>query len=114
MTPSTPQLPKNQFVIVPHSDQYPSQLFCDGVTGFSIGAANCKLDLHQVLGVDERGEIRKIVQSLVMPTASLVDLCHFVLEHFSQNSAALRAALEEQEQKIVGKASTGDVKGTKA
>lgn len=114
MTPSKPQLPQNQFVIVPHSDQYPSQLFCDGVTGLSIGAANCKLDLHQVLGVDERGEKRKIVQTLVIPTASLVELCRTVLENFSKNTAVMRSALEEQEQKIMGNASTGDVKATKA
>lgn len=77
-----------------------------------MSAANCKLDLHQVLGIDEKGEKRKIVQTLVIPTASLVELCNIVLSNFSQNSEILRAAFKEQEQKIIGNTSVGEAKAT--
>lgn len=77
-----------------------------------MGAVNCKLDLHQVLGIDEKGEKRKIVQTLVIPTASLVELCNVILSNFSQNTEILRAALKEQEQKIIGNRSAGEAKAT--
>lgn len=90
------------FVLVPQAEQTPKQVYFDGVTGMAVGAAVCKLDFHQVLGVEDgtSRELRKIVLTAVLPTAVLVEFCQNTLQSLAANSEILRAALVEHERKI--------------
>lgn len=100
MEASTVKPKASEYSLVQQSEQTPIQVFCDGVTGMTMSAANFKLDLHQVIGGDEKGERRKIVQTLVMPTVSLVELCRLVLRAVEGNPT-MALALDEQRAAIL-------------
>ena len=111
MEASTVEPNRNKFSIVQQSEQTPAQLFCDGVTGVTVSAANFKLDLHQVISGDGTAEKRKIVQTLVIPTAALVELCEMVLIGI-RTSPTMSAALDEHRAKILGSKSSAGYAAT--
>lgn len=99
-----PPIP-NKFVMTSAEEEFPSQIFCDGVSGIVVSAAHCKLHLYQAAGTDaDNAEKRKIVQTLVIPTAALAELCRSVLVNLSEHAPMLRQALTAQQENIVGSA----------
>lgn len=89
-----------KFVVVSQSETFPPTLYCDGVNGVSVSAANCRLDLFVVVGSDDAGEKRKLVQTLIIPTAALAEMCRQVLSGFVGGREMLTKALAQHEQKI--------------
>lgn len=87
--------------LVPTSDPQPPLLYADGVNTVTLTAATSKLHLYQVAGVDEKGEQRQLVQTLVMPTSSLVELAHLVLRAVGTNADGIKAAITELQTKIL-------------
>lgn len=94
--------PGQKFQVVPQTEQYPPQVFCDGIAGMVMTAAVCKLDLFQVVGTDDHGERRKLTQTLVIPTAALMQLSRAVIDNMEKNAPALKAAFAGQESEILG------------
>ena len=97
-TPTAPLVPGHS--VVSATDFFPPQLFADGIHSVSISAPVCKLDLFQIVGADEKGDMRKVFQTVVIPTVSLVDFCTMVLNTFNKNTVPMLAAFAEQQRKI--------------
>lgn len=97
----------DKFTVVHTPNASPEQLFCDGVAGISMGSANTKLDLYQIIGNDPtKGELRKVVLTAVIPTGQLVEFCNHLLSAVRGNSKVLQGALTEQSRKIFGSSAT--------
>ena len=93
--------PGAQPVVVEGSAESAMTLYVDGNVGAALGPGVSKLHFHQVVGATkEGGELRKVVLTLTMPTAALVELCRNALGAISSNSQALQSAYEQQIQVI--------------
>lgn len=103
MTQSKQAKTTADFLLLPEEKEAVQQIFFDGISGMTVGAANCKLHFHQVLGIDEKTskEQRKIVLTAVIPTAALVELCQTTLQSMAENSEALKFALTQQQERII-------------
>ena len=76
------------------------QVFCDGIGGITISASVCKLDLHQVVGIEKQVEQRRVTQTVVIPTASLVEFCQIILANINTNAVQMKEAFSQQQSKI--------------
>ena len=76
------------------------QVFCDGIGGITISASVCKLDLHQVVGIEKQVEQRRVTQTVVIPTASLVEFCQILLGNITGNASKMQEAFAEQQRKV--------------
>ena len=94
--------PVNGFVLVPQEENICEQVFFDGVTEMLVGAANCKISFHQVVGVDASTakERRKLVLTAVLPMSSMAELCVNFLNTVGQNKEVLENALHEHKNKV--------------
>lgn len=102
-TPMPVPVPVPKFEVV--GDQITSsQVYFDGISGILLAAANCKVSMHQVVGVDDKTqtEQRKVALTAVFPTAALVEFCKTLLKTVEDNKDKLDAALSEQRSKIIG------------
>lgn len=92
----------NNFNVLPQSVETVKQMYFDGVASIDFAAANCKLHFYQIIGRDELTgvEQRQIVQTSVMPTAALAELCLSTLINIKGNVPRLKDALIEHEKRI--------------
>jgi hypothetical protein len=80
-------LPQNTINLV-DTDNIPPQLFVDGFQNMLVSNANSKIQFFQTVSVDTEARIenRRLVQTLVIPTEVMADLCQKFFAHLARHA----------------------------
>ena len=83
-----------------NKEDFVEQFYVDGVSNIVFSAANCKVDLFQIVGSADDTERRRVVKTLVLPTPALVEMCRNVLASFSKTREQMESAFEQHHKRV--------------
>lgn len=87
--PKAPKTPEQNYAIVNSPLDVPQQVI-DGFSGLLLGASFTKVHFHQVLGLSEGKEQRKLVMTMVVPTPVLAEFCFKTLATIRANKDGIQ------------------------